>query len=133
MQTLTNCVHGYDLECNVHASDVMRTRKSVHGIDSSMLKLFEFTNLSIFYLPCTWMILSCITFCEGHKLWKLSTVHWCYQPATIENYFSPVHRSLWFKKIRTTTTTTFLISKTVVPNPYSHSIAFDPQSFTQLS
>ena len=28
------------------------------------------------------MILSCITSCEDHELWKLSTVfvHWCYQP-----------------------------------------------------
>ena len=39
-------------------------------IDSSMLKLFEFANLSFFFL---------------------STVHWCYQLITIENYFSPVH------------------------------------------
>ena len=31
-----------------------------------------------------------------------------------------------FKKIKTTTTTVFLISNTVVPNPYSHSTAFDP-------
>ena len=39
------------------------------------------------------------------------------------------HRALCFKKIKTTTTTVFLISNTVVPNPYSHSTAFDSQSF----
>ena len=37
------------------------------------------------------------------------------------------------KKIRTTTTTAFLISNTVVLNPYSHSTAFNPHFFTPLS
>ena len=37
-----------------------------------------------FFLLCAWMVLSCITSCEGHKLWKLSTVHWCYQHALSE-------------------------------------------------
>ena len=32
-----------------------------------------------------------------------------------------------------TTTTGFLISNRVVQNPYSHTTAFDPQSFTPLS
>ena len=41
------------------------------------------------------------------------------------------HMPLCFKKIRTTTTTKFLISNTVVLNPYSHS-TFDPQSFAPL-
>ena len=43
------------------------------------------------------------------------------------------HGLLSFKKIRTTTAAVFLISNTVVPNPYSHSTALDPQSFTLLS
>ena len=38
-----------------------------------------------------------------------------------------------FKKIKTTTTTAFLISNTVVPNSYSHSTAFNPQYFAPLS
>ena len=42
------------------------------------------------------------------------------------------HRPLCFKKIRTTTTTMFLIFNTIVFNPYSHSIEFDPQSFAPL-
>ena len=66
------------------------------------------------------MILSCITSCKDHELWKLSAVfvHWCYQPFTMEYYLSPTHKKI--------TTTTFLIFNTVVLNPYSHSIAFDP-------
>ena len=89
-------MHGYNYEHNVDASDVAHTWKSVHGIDYSMLKLFEFANLS-FFLPCPCMILFFIliyydfTSCEGHKLWKLSIVHWCHQSVTIENYFSPAH------------------------------------------
>ena len=38
---------------------------------------------------------------------------------------------LW--TIKTTTTTVFLISNTVALNPYSHSRAFDPQSFAPSS
>ena len=41
-------------------------------------------------------------------------------------------RPLCFKKIRTTTTTGFLISNTVVPNPYSHSTTFDLKFFAPL-
>ena len=41
------------------------------------------------------------------------------------------HKPLCFKKIRTTTIA-FLIFNTVVPNPYSHSTAFNPQSFIPL-
>ena len=33
----------------------------------------------------------CIISCEGHKLWKLSTLHWCHQSVTIENCFSSNH------------------------------------------
>ena len=43
------------------------------------------------------------------------------------------HKPLCFKKIQTTTTTAFLISNTALPNPYSHSTAFNPQSFAPLS
>ena len=43
------------------------------------------------------------------------------------------HRPLGFKKIKTTTTTAFLISNTIVPHLYCHSTAFDPQSFAPLS
>ena len=42
------------------------------------------------------------------------------------------HRPLCFKKVRTTTITTFLISKTVVSKPGSYSTAFDSQSLTPL-
>ena len=93
MQAFTNSVHGYDHERNLHTSNVMLKQKSVHCIDSSMLKLFEFGNLSIFFLTCAWMILSYITSWEVHKLWKLWTVHWCYQPVTIKNYFLPTHKN----------------------------------------
>ena len=37
-QVFTNCMHGFDRARNVHASDVMRTQKFVHGIDSSVQK-----------------------------------------------------------------------------------------------
>ena len=50
-----------------------------------------------------------------------------------KNNLNLSHRPLCFKKIEATTTTVFLISNTVVPNPYSHSTAFDPQSFATLS
>ena len=36
-----------------------------------------------------------------------------------ELFIAHPHRPLCFKKIRTTTTTAFLISNTVIPNPYS--------------
>ena len=36
VQALTNCVHCYDHESNVHASDIMHTLKSVYSIDSSV-------------------------------------------------------------------------------------------------
>ena len=42
------------------------------------------------------------------------------------------HRPSHFMNTRTTTTKTFLISNTVVPNPYSHSRPFHTQSFTPL-
>ena len=75
-----------------------------------------------------------MTSCKSHESWKLPVVfvHWCYQHVTMGYYLSPLHpppplhthtyrdNSLCFKKIRTTTTP-FLTSKTVVPNPYSHS------------
>ena len=118
MHAFTDCMSGYDHEHNVHTSNITGTWKSVHGIDSSKSKLFEFANLSVIFSPCAWMILSSSTSCEGLKSWKLSTVHSCYQPVTIENYFSSTHiRPLWFKKIRKTTTTAFLISNTIVPHP----------------
>ena len=77
------------------------------------------------------MILSCITSCKSHELWKLSTVL-----STCHNWgllITCAHKSLCFKKIRTTTTTAFLIFNTVVPNPYSLSTAFDSHSFVPLS
>ena len=133
MQAFTNFVHSYNHEHNMHANNNTQIQKSVHGIDSSMLKLLEFANLFVlFFLPCTWMILSCITSCEGHKLWKLSklVLSICH---IWELLFIPRHRLLWFKKIRTATTAVFLISNTVIPDLYSHNIVFDPQFFTQLS
>ena len=42
---VTNCVHGYNRAHNVHINGVMRTRKFVHDIDSSVLKKFESANL----------------------------------------------------------------------------------------
>ena len=46
VQAFTSCVHGYNHTRNVHASSITHTWKSVHGIDSSISKLFEFANLS---------------------------------------------------------------------------------------
>ena len=43
------------------------------------------------------------------------------------------HRPLCFKKIRATSTAAFLFSNIIALNPYSHIIAFDPQSFASLS
>ena len=37
-QVFTNCMHGFDIARNVHASDVVRTQQFVHGIDSSVQK-----------------------------------------------------------------------------------------------
>ena len=48
---------GYEHERNMHTSDVMHTRKSMHGIDSCMLKLFEFVNFSVSFLSYAWLIL----------------------------------------------------------------------------
>ena len=59
---------GYEHERNMHTSDVTHTRKSLHGIDPCMLKLFEFVNFSLSFLSCAWLVLLCITSCEGHKL-----------------------------------------------------------------
>ena len=77
------------------------------------------------------MILSMYYFCESHELWKMSTVL-----STFHNWELLIARPHWllcFKKIRTTTTTAFLIFNTVVPNPYSNSTAFQSQSFIPLS
>ena len=67
--------------------------------------------------------------------WIVKTVN-CFcslVPSTCRNYLLPkLHRPLCFKNIWTTTTTAFLISNTVVPNLYSHSAAFDPQSLTPI-
>ena len=52
---------------------------------------------------------------------------------TVENYLLPAILPFCFKKIRTITTAAFLISNTVVPNPYCHIAALDPQSFAPLS
>ena len=49
------------------------------------------------------------------------------------SYCLPTHRPLCFKKIKTTTTKVFLISKTVVSNLYSHRATYNPQSFAPLS
>ena len=61
--------------------------------------------------------------------WILKIVS-CFCPPVLSTYHNGVllvvltHTALSFKK---------LISNTVVPNPYSRSSAFDPQSFTPLS
>ena len=76
-----------------------------------------------------------------HKLHAWKRCHMCTKIVQgideniIENYLSPTqaaYRPLCFKKIRTTTTTVFLISNKVVLNPYSHSAAFHHHSFRPL-
>ena len=58
----------------------------------------------------------------------------CFSPLVLstchnwELFIARQHRPLCFKKIRTTTTTAFLISNTVAPNPYSHSTALSSRS-----
>ena len=42
-------------------------------------------------------------------------------------------KTIMLQEKETTTTIVFLISNTVVPNPYSHHKSFDPQSFAPLS
>ena len=134
LQAFTNCMHGYYHEHNMHPSNVMRTWKSVHSIDSSMSKLFEFTNLFVFFFA-----LRLDDFIMYYFLWGLYLVKTVNCPLVLltchnqELLFTCPHRPLRFKKIRKTTTTVFLISKTVVPNPYSHSITFNPQSCAHLS
>ena len=129
MQAFTNCLYSYDPARNVHASNVTRTQKPMHSIDSSMLKLFEFASLSVFYF---------IFFCPVlgwfyHVLLPMRAINCENCQLSTGAFFTLPHRPLWFKKTRKTTTTAFLFSSTVVPNPYIHSIAFNPQSFTQLS
>ena len=86
--------------CTVTAMNVMCTQAMlrVHKSPCAVLipvdfyvKIIWICQFVRLFLPCAWMILSCVTSCEGHKLWKLSTLHWCYQPVTIENYFSRLH------------------------------------------
>ena len=75
------------------------------------------------------MILSCITSCESHELLKLTTgLSICHN---WELLIVHPNRPLCFKKIRTNTRS-HLIFNTVVPNPDSHSIGFDPQIFCTL-
>ena len=55
---------------------------------------------------------------------------------SMEKYFefgNLSHRPLCFKKIKTATTTEFLIFSTVVLDTYSHITGFNPQSFAPLS
>ena len=47
--------------------------------------------------------------------------------------YHPTHTDHYALKKTRTTTTTFLISNRVVPNPYNHSTAFEPQSIASLS
>ena len=69
-----------------------------------------------YFLQGTWIMKNVNCFCPM----VLSTCHnW-------ELLIAPPHRPLSFNIIKTTTNTAFLISNTVVPNPYSHSKAFDP-------
>ena len=63
--------------------------------------------------------------------WKL--VHGINWEHNWELLIACPHIPLHFKKIKTTFTTAFLISNTVVPTPYSCSTALDPQSFATLS
>ena len=62
---------------------------------------------------------------------KICAQYWLLCVKIIESANLP-HRSLCFQKIRKTTTTAFLTSNTAVPNPYSHSTAFNPQSFAPV-
>ena len=89
-QAFANCVHGYDHERNVHASDVTRTRKSVHGIDSSVIIIWICQLVRLFFFARAWMILSCSTSCEGHKLWNCQLSTGAINLST-DNYFSPAH------------------------------------------
>ena len=70
--------------------------------------------------------------------WIFKTVN-CFCPlvlSTCHNWellISNPARPLCFKRIRTATTTSFLISNTVVPNPYSDSTVFHLQSVAPFS
>ena len=68
-------------------------------------------------------------FLQGPRIVKINS---CFCPMVLSTchngellIFRP-HSPLCLKKIRTTTTTAFFISNTVVPNLYGHSSAFDP-------
>ena len=53
-------------------------------------------------------------------------------PLRKNNLYLPISHTDHYALI-TTTTTAFLISNTVVRNPYTHSTAFDPQSFAPFT
>ena len=56
-----------------------------------------------FFLPSLWIILSSITFCEGLKLWKVSTVHWYHQPVQLRTTFHPpATQTIHFRQFKTT-------------------------------
>ena len=84
------------------------------------------------------MILSCITILLYYCVTWMVTIVNCFCPLVLttchnwELLIAHPHKPLCFHKI-TTLITSFLISNTVFPNPYSHSTVFDPHSFAPLS
>ena len=89
-QAFANCVHGYDHERNVYASDVTRTRKSVHGIDSSVIIIWICQLVRLFFLPVLgWFYHVVLPVkainCENCQL-STGAIN-----LSTDNYFSPAH------------------------------------------
>ena len=129
------------IACTVTTMNITWTQATLHENpctvlgNSSMLKLFEFANLFIFFCSILgWLhhsVLAVRTInCENCQL-STGAINLS-QLRTTFHLPTPL-RPFWFKEIRKTTTTAFLISNTGVPNPNSHSIAFDNQSLALLS
>ena len=107
--------------------------------DSHIYKKLIWSNKNTFH----WVVETGLKddFIMYYFLWRpsiMKTVN-CFCPLVLsicqywELLIANPHRPLCFKKIRTTTSTAFLNSNTVVLNPYNHSTTFIPQSFAPLS
>ena len=123
--------------CNLLCSclmwvDVLATGKFIYFRDKDFFFFFFFHHSILFSSFVYPYICYCFHFFVfiyvWNVLWKLSTV--LSQLRTTYHY---PHRPLHFQKIRTTTATAFLISRTLVPNPYSYSTAFDTHGTLILS
>ena len=152
-QAFINCMHSYERVRNVHTNMKMPAQYWFLCVKiiwiSQCVSLFFFPELGwpIGKLICLdknifhWRVVTglkygFIMYYFQQEPWIVKIVN-CFCPLVLstchncELLIACPHKSLCFRKIRTTIT--FLISNTVVLNPYSHSTACDPQSFAPLT